>query len=154
MNSITLMRRIAARPSIVFEALTTAEGVAAWWGPDDLPLLSAEVDARVGGAFHMRFRTADGIQHKASGEFLVVDPPRRLVMSWRWVEGGEPDEVGRTSRVEIDLKPVGAGVELTFIHADLATPASEISHRAGWTNSVEKLVRRVGDPSADVKPLH
>jgi uncharacterized protein YndB with AHSA1/START domain len=50
MTSVTLVRRIAARPSIVFETLTTLEGVAVWWGPDDLPLLSAELDPRVGGA--------------------------------------------------------------------------------------------------------
>jgi uncharacterized protein YndB with AHSA1/START domain len=62
MTSITLVRRIAARPSIVFDALTTAEGVAAWWGPDDLPALAAEVDARVGGAFRIRFPTLDGEQ--------------------------------------------------------------------------------------------
>jgi uncharacterized protein YndB with AHSA1/START domain len=48
MKSLTLVRRIAARPAIVFEALTTADGVAAWWGPDDLPVVRAEMDARVG----------------------------------------------------------------------------------------------------------
>jgi uncharacterized protein YndB with AHSA1/START domain len=33
MTSLTLVRRIAARPSIVFEALTTADSVATRWGP-------------------------------------------------------------------------------------------------------------------------
>ncbi|MEJ0020180.1 MAG: metalloregulator ArsR/SmtB family transcription factor [Acetobacteraceae bacterium] len=33
MTSLTLVRRIAARPSIVFEALTTPDGIACWWGP-------------------------------------------------------------------------------------------------------------------------
>jgi uncharacterized protein YndB with AHSA1/START domain len=31
MTRLTLVRRIAARPSIVFDALTTAEGIAHWW---------------------------------------------------------------------------------------------------------------------------
>ena len=30
MTSLTLVRRIKARPSIVFDALTTAEGIASW----------------------------------------------------------------------------------------------------------------------------
>ncbi len=30
-TSLRLVRRIAARPAIVFEALSTAEGIAAWW---------------------------------------------------------------------------------------------------------------------------
>ena len=60
MNSITLVRRIRARASIVFEALTTAEGIASWWGPDDVPVVHVEVDARAGGAYRVRFRTLDG----------------------------------------------------------------------------------------------
>ena len=31
MTSLTLVRRIKARPSIVFDAVTTAEGIAQWW---------------------------------------------------------------------------------------------------------------------------
>ena len=84
MTSLTLVRRIAARPSIVFEALTTAERVCAWWGPDDLPVIRAEIDAQVGGAYRVRFQTLDGLEHEAFGEYLEIDPPRRLVMSWRY----------------------------------------------------------------------
>ena len=44
MTSLTLVRRIKARPSIVFDALTTAEGIACWWGPDGGPVFVAETD--------------------------------------------------------------------------------------------------------------
>ena len=60
MTSLTLVRRIAARPSIVFDALTTPDGIACWWGPDDGPVLLAETDIRVGGRFRVRFRMLDG----------------------------------------------------------------------------------------------
>lgn len=143
MKSLTLVRRIAARPSIVFEALVTPDGVAAWWGPEDLPILGADIDARVGGTFRVRFRTIEGGEHEASGEYLEVSPPRRIVMTWRWSFGGEPEEQGRTSRVEIDLVPKGDGTELTFTHADLANDASAASHTWGWTGSLAKLVRHL-----------
>jgi Activator of Hsp90 ATPase homolog 1-like protein len=64
MTSLTLVRRIAARPSIVFEALTTPDGIACWWGPDDGPVLLAEADVRVGGCFRVRFRMLDGSEHE------------------------------------------------------------------------------------------
>jgi uncharacterized protein YndB with AHSA1/START domain len=144
MTSLTLVRRIAARPSIVYEALTTAAGVAAWWGPDDLPVLVAEIDARVGGAYRVRFRTLDGQEHEACGEYLEVVPQRRLVMSWRYAYGGEPEEFGRTSRIEIELTPIAGGVELTLTHTALKNAASETSHRHGWTGSLDKLVRQLG----------
>ena len=141
MTSVTLVRRISARPSIVFDALTTAQGVAAWWGPDDLPVLLAEIDARVGGAFRVRFQTLDGQEHEAFGEYLEVVPPRRLVMSWRYAFGGEPEEDGRTSQIEIDLIPITGGTELTLTHARLRNEASKASHEHGWTGSLNKLVR-------------
>ena len=67
MTSLTLVRRIKARPSIVFDALTTAEGIAIWWGPDAGPVLVAEIDPQVGGRFRVRFRTLDGSEHESSG---------------------------------------------------------------------------------------
>ena len=31
MTSLTLVRHIRARPAVVFQALTSAEGIAHWW---------------------------------------------------------------------------------------------------------------------------
>jgi len=152
MKSLTLVRRIAARPSIVFEAMTTAEGVAAWFGPDDLPVVRAEMDARVGGAYRVHFRTLDGRDHEACGEFLEVEPPRRIVMSWSWAFGGVPEERGRISRVEIRLAPIEDGTELTFTHADLWNEVSEKSHTGGWTGALDKLVRHVEKTAETPEP--
>ena len=143
MRSLTLVRRIAARPSIVFEAMTTAEGVAAWFGPDDLPVVRAEMDARVGGAYRVHFRTLDGRDHEARGEFLELVPPRRIVMSWSWAVGGELDESRRISRVEIELTSIDDGTELTFTHAALSSEASAKSHARGWSGAFDKLVRHL-----------
>jgi uncharacterized protein YndB with AHSA1/START domain len=143
MSSITLVRRIAARPAIVFEALATGEGIAAWWGPDDLPVLLAEIDARVGGAYRVRFQTADGAEHEAFGEVLDLARPDRLVMSWAYAAGGEPEEAGHTSRIEFELAPFEGGTELTFTHTDLRNAASAVSHEYGWTGALDKLVRQM-----------
>jgi uncharacterized protein YndB with AHSA1/START domain len=143
MTSLTLVRRIAARPSIVFDALTTPDGIAAWWGPEDQPVTVAEIDARVGGAYRVRFRTNDGREHEACGECLEVTKPVRVVMSWRWALGGDPEEIGQTSRIEIDLRPIESGTELTFTHADLKNDTSQKSHAWGWTGSLAKLARHL-----------
>ena len=142
MTSLTLVRRIKARPSIVFEALTTPEGIASWWGPDAGPVLFAETDVRVGGRFRVRFRMLDGSEHESAGEYLEVVQPKRLVMSWQWTAGEEPNEAGNLSRVEIELKPIDIGTELTLTHAQLKSEASRISHEQGWAGSIDKLVHR------------
>jgi uncharacterized protein YndB with AHSA1/START domain len=137
MTTLTIVRRIAARPSIVFDALTTPEGIACWWGPDDGPVLLAETDVRVGGRFRVRFRMLDGSEHQSSGEYLEVVRPERLAMTWRWVGGEDPGE----SLVEIDLRPIAADTELTFTHSRLHDEETRRSHEAGWNGALNKLER-------------
>jgi uncharacterized protein YndB with AHSA1/START domain len=141
MTSLTLVRRIRARPSIVFDALTTPDGIAQWWGPDAGPVLLAETDVRIGGRFRVRFRMLDGTEHESDGEYLEIVEPKRLVMSWQWTKGGEPEEAGEVSRIEIDLKRIDTGTEITFTHARLRTQASRASHEQGWAGALDKLVR-------------
>jgi uncharacterized protein YndB with AHSA1/START domain len=141
MTSLTLVRRIRARPSIVFDALTTPDGIAQWWGPDAGPVLLAETDVRIGGRFRVRFRMLDGTEHESTGEYLEVVESKRLVMSWQWTSGGEPEEDGEESRIEIDLKSTDTGTEITFTHARLRTQASRASHEQGWAGALDKLVR-------------
>jgi uncharacterized protein YndB with AHSA1/START domain len=141
-TSLTLVRHIRARPSTVFDLLSTAEGLTSWWGPDDLPVLSAEADVRVGGTFRVRFRRFDGAEHECVGEFLEILPPVRLVMSWRWFAGGVPEEQGRVSQVELHLRPHGVGTELILIHAGLSNAESKRSHEGGWNGALDKLCRR------------
>ncbi len=142
MTQAVLVRRIAARPEIVFEALVTAEGIGAWWGPADIPAISAVSDPRVGGRFEVRFATTDHQEHVCAGEFLEIARPEYLVMSWRWIVGGEPDERDRVSRLEFRLRPVDIGTELTLVHAELCNDVSARSHEGGWAGALVKLTRR------------
>jgi uncharacterized protein YndB with AHSA1/START domain len=137
MTSLTLVRKIAARPSIVFDALTTPEGIGCWWGPDAGPVLLAETDVRVGGRFRVRFRTLDGSEHESSGEYLEVVKPERLAMTWRWLGSDDPE----ASRVEVDLRAITEGTELTFTHSRLHDEETRRLHEEGWSGALDKLVR-------------
>jgi uncharacterized protein YndB with AHSA1/START domain len=143
MTSLTLVRRIRAPPSIVFDALTTPDGIAQWWGPDAGPVLLAETDVRIGGRFRVRFRKLDGTEHESAGEYLEIVEPKRLVMSWQWTNGGVPEEAGEVSRIEIDLKRIDTGTEITFTHARLRTQDSRASHEQVWAGALDKLVRHL-----------
>jgi uncharacterized protein YndB with AHSA1/START domain len=136
MTGLTLVRRIKARPQVVFDAVTTSEGLAHWWGPDAGPVLVAESDPRVGGRYRVRFRMLDSTEHESSGEFLEVIRPERVVLSWRWKGGVEdPGE----SRIEITLRAVPGGTEVTLTHSRLHDETSRSSHEEGWTGSLDKL---------------
>jgi uncharacterized protein YndB with AHSA1/START domain len=142
MTSLTLVRRIAARPAIVFDLLSTAEGLTSWWGPDDLPVVSAQADVRVGGDFRVEFRRNDGSRHVCAGRFLDIREPERIIMSWQWISGGVPEEREAVSRVELYLRPIKIGTELTLIHAALSNEISRLSHQGGWSGALDKLLRK------------
>lgn len=137
MTSLTIVRHIAASPDLVFDALSTPEGITAWWGPDAGPVLEAQIAAHVGGHFKVRFRMLDGSEHACSGEVLELERPVRLVMTWRW-HGGEAEG---ESRIEMALRAVGDGTELIFTHALLPDAQVAKEHEKGWTGSLDKLER-------------
>jgi uncharacterized protein YndB with AHSA1/START domain len=108
-------------------------------------VLFAEADVRVGGPFRVRFRMLDGSEHESSGEYTEVVKPTRLAMTWRWTHGGDPAESGGESLVEIDLRPIGTGTELTFTHSRLQTETARDSHKKGWSGALDKLERHLAN---------
>jgi uncharacterized protein YndB with AHSA1/START domain len=136
MTGLTLVRRIKARPQIVFDALTTPDGIRHWWGPDEGPVVAAETDPRLGGRFRVRFRKLDGSEHESSGEYLEFRPPDRIVMSWRWKDR---DQFPGDSQVEIVLRPIAGGTELTLTHSRLPDEAAARGHEQGWSGALAKL---------------
>jgi uncharacterized protein YndB with AHSA1/START domain len=80
----------------------------------------------------------DGDLFHLSGEFLEIDPPSRLVYTFRWEE---PDPHDRTTVVTLSLNTVrnAYATELSLTQGEFATDARLALHRSGWTDSLEKL---------------
>jgi uncharacterized protein YndB with AHSA1/START domain len=89
--------------------------------------------------------------HTASGEFVEVDPPRRLVHTWGWETGSEDSVQPGSTTVEYELIPSGDGTLLRFTHRDLPNAEAAASHAHGWDHYLERLVLAAsgGDPGAD-----
>jgi uncharacterized protein YndB with AHSA1/START domain len=134
---------IAASPETVWELLVDPERAITWWGQ------TARLDPRPGGEFWME--VIPGLV--ASGAFVVVERPRRLVYTWGWEAGGGGPNVvpPGTSTVEIELLPIGSGTRLRFTHRGLPNPDSVESHGRGWDHYLGRLVVAAegGDPGPD-----
>lgn len=137
--SLTLVRRLRATPQRVFAAWTGAEALAAWFGPHHTRVETAEVDARPGGRFHVVLREEGGARHAVGGRYVTVTPGEGLVFTWAWANAPE-----RESRVTIRLRAIPGGTELTLVHDRFADEATATRHRRGWTESLERLVERLG----------
>lgn len=134
--SLTLKRRIKAPAARVYAAWTDPEKLIRWFGPDSGPVLLADLDVRVGGRFHVRFRTLDGEEHNVGGTYREVVPDERLVFTWAWFSTPE-----RESLVTVTVKPDGDGTMLTLLHEQFFDQAARDGHERGWTGSMEKLAR-------------
>ena len=134
---------IAARPETVWEFLVDEEKATRWMG------LRATFDPRPGGEY-----LVDVIpSHTARGEFVELDPPHRLVLTWGWDasdEGPNPVPPG-SSTIEIELVPDGDGTLLRFVH-ELPTAETAESHAHGWDHYLGRLAVTAGGGDAGDDP--
>ena len=136
--------RIEAAPEDVFPYLVDPALYVRWKG------LDAELDARPGGIYRVRMRPDAYVR----GEFLVVEPPHRVVFTWGWEGDGELPP--GTSRVEVTLRSVEGGTALLLRHTGLGDEDSVNLHRGGWEHYLGRLalVGVGADPGPDaLQPL-
>jgi len=138
-HSIEREIAIDARPETVWQLLVDPREMVRWMGRD------AKLDLRRGGSW--RVEVIPG--HVASGSFVEIDAPRRLVYTWGW-EGKADVPPGSTTLV-FELEARGHGTLLRFTHRDLPSAAATASHTHGWEHYLPRL-QAVGsgrDPGRD-----
>jgi uncharacterized protein YndB with AHSA1/START domain len=134
--SLTLTRRLRAKPERVFAAWTQAEQLAQWFGPPNMKpaTVQAELDVRTGGRYRISFVRDDGEYFEAGGIYREVVPNERLVFSWAWHSTPE-----RESLVTISFKPDNGGTLMIFHHAQFVDETARDNHQRGWNSFFDKL---------------
>jgi uncharacterized protein YndB with AHSA1/START domain len=123
---------IAAPIEIVWEHLTTAEGLTRWVGPE------AHAEPVPGGA--LRWVHPDG--STVVGRFVELVPPRRVVFTYGW-EDGRMGVAPDSTTVEIDLAEREGATTLRLTHHGLP-PATAADHERGWVYFLGVLAQRTG----------
>ena len=141
-RSIVVERIISAPPAAVFAAWSDPESLRVWMRPGEIESAEVEVDFRVGGRFRILMRgEREYVQH---GEYLEIDPPRRLVLSWisEWAPEDE-----RHTRVTVTFEPTGDGhTRLRLLHDELPDSDTYDGHADGWAGIADELSRHVETP--------
>src|SRR6266516_5844388 len=70
----------------IFRMLTEPAALAKWWGPHGFTMPAIDLDLRVGGGYRFTMQPPSGDLFHLSGEFLEIDPPGRLVYTFRYDE--------------------------------------------------------------------
>ncbi|MBV8947834.1 MAG: SRPBCC domain-containing protein [Solirubrobacterales bacterium] len=118
---------------VVFAAWTEPERLKRWWGPGFFETVSAEIDLRPGGRYELLLEPGS---MRLVGEFREVTAPRRLVYTWRWVEG-VPDT--RESLVTVEFREHGARTEVVLVHDNFVGPGPVDMYDEGWRSGLSKL---------------
>jgi uncharacterized protein YndB with AHSA1/START domain len=158
--------RVAAAPETVFSYFTDPVKMVQWMGAE------AMLDPRPGGVCRIVFRTTEAgaqlldavyrslapqaeepaghpLTRVMSGQFVELEPHRRIVLTWGWEEDlyAMPPQ---STQVEISLTEDGAETILRLAHRRLPSAAAPV-HQAGWQQYLPRLaiVAAGGDPGPD-----
>ena len=86
---------------------------------------------------------------EALGQFVEVEPPRRVVFTWGWT--GMFEVVPGSTRVEVTLAAEDGGTRVVLRHYGLPDDDALGQHREGWQLYLGRLSVRAsgGDPGPD-----
>ncbi len=127
---------LAAPPDRVWAALTTAEGLSAWFGDE------ATIDLRPGGAARM---TWAGAGFTARMRVERVEEP--TVFAYTWEIFGLPEGDPRRTYVEFTLEPLGTGTRLTVTESGFAQLPAD-AHRKAYDGNTEGWAKELGELAA------
>jgi len=124
---------LAHPPAAVWAAITTTEGLGAWFGN------TATIDLRPGGAAQMTWEGG----YTANMRVERVDEPS--VFGFTWHIHGLPEDDSRRTYVEFTLEPVDAGTRLTVVETGFAQLPDDAhktaldSNSDGWARELAEL---------------
>jgi len=128
-GTIVATIEIRATLEAVFRSLTTPEELVRWWGAEGAYRTSEwTTDLRAGGKWRASGKGADGQTFSVEGTILAIDPPRKLVQTWKADWDGSKE-----TKVTYTLDPIAGGTRITVLHEGFAgRPESCEGHRSGW----------------------
>jgi len=119
-------------PAKVWAALTTADGLAAWFGEE------ADIDLRPGGAARMKWASGYSV------EMRVERVEESAVFGFTWQIEELPEDDPRRTYVEFTLEPAGAGTRLRVVETGFAQ-LPEDSHRKVYDSHVQGWASELGE---------
>ena len=134
-DSIQRTIELKSAPAKVWSAITTADGLASWFGD------TARIDLRPGGEAQMTF----GGEHTANMRVERVEEPSAFGFTWHIY--GLPEDDPRRTYVEFTLEPKGGGTRLTVVEtgfAQLSDDAHKIAFEGntrGWRSELDELIQ-------------
>ena len=135
-TSLVVSRTYPAAVERVFKAWTDANQLGQWFAPTDDYTTQASVDLRVDHEYRIAITHKGGNVHTILGTYRLIDPPRKLVYTWRWENGPAADTL-----VTVDFTPDGDATKVTITHEQFLDAEARDKHNEGWNGCLNRLQR-------------
>ncbi len=140
-TELRIARVFDAPRDLVFEMWTDPKHFRAWWGPAGSENGETRLDVRPGGEIFVQMR-GPGFDHPMGGEFIEIDPPRRIVFlskafqnpdgSWQFVNHNTVtfEDIGGKTRMTLHC---------VVQQADESVGVPVAGMEMGWNGSLDRL---------------
>jgi len=135
-TTLVMKRRFEVSPERVFDAWLNPEMMRKWLFTMEATNKIARNEPHVGGTWEIVDHRG-GQDYRAIGEYREIDPPRRLVFTFRMPQFSDTEDI-----ITVELKPVEKGCEMTF------TQVIVVPHEEDWTaEDVERALHEYNNSS-------
>ena len=135
-TTLQMKRTFAAPRQRVFRAWTEAAELARWFAPSaEYSTVVPELDLRVGGKYRLEIHHKGGNVHRVGGVYREIQPPEKLVFTWRW----DADPRLEDTVVTVEFHDLGSPTEITLTHELLPNLEERDKHAHGWNGCLEQL---------------
>jgi uncharacterized protein YndB with AHSA1/START domain len=134
---VRIDRRFAAPPQALYDAWTQPDLLMRWWGPRGVTAVAAELDVRAGGRYAITMQPAVGEPFVVAGEYREVDPPNRIVKTWRYSGARVTNAVAGVVTVEFVAEGHETRIVLTQEFDE--EPPDLAGRDKGWRSSLDRL---------------
>ena len=135
-NTVKLHRVVGAKPERVYKAFIDPDAMAKWLPPNGFTGKVHEMHARVGGRYKMSFTNfSTGNSHSFGGEFLELEPDKRIRYTDRFDDPSLPGEMTTT----VDIREVSVGTEINITQEGIPDAIPVEASYLGWQESLTLL---------------
>ncbi|WP_028392468.1 SRPBCC family protein [Bacillus cihuensis] len=135
-TTLTMIRNFDVAPEKVFDAWLNSEMMRKWFFTLEGTNKVAQNNPQVGGTWEIVDHRG-GKDYRAIGEYLEIDPPTKLVFTFKMPQFSETEDT-----ITVELKELQQGTEMTFSQIII------VPHEENWTESdIEKALGEYRDGS-------
>lgn len=132
-DRLEIVRIFKTTPERLFDAWTVPEQIVQWFGPEGVTIGEHSFETLENGGWRAEFLGDMEARIVATGTYMVLDRPNRMVTSWCWEIDGVK---GATTELEVRFDAVNDGTRLTLVHTRFADAEIRDKHHGGWTSSL------------------